>query len=66
MPKGRISRFDQAASREELLAGKVPEFKYRQAKIDQLTHEMAVLKRWKFGKSGEQLDPAQLRPVAKA
>ena len=51
---------DQAASREELLAGKDRELKYRQAKIDQLTHEMAVLKRWKFGKSGERLDPAQL------
>jgi hypothetical protein len=45
---------DQAASRKELLAGKD-----RQAKIDQLTHEMAVLKRWKFGRSGERLDPPQ-------
>ena len=32
---------------------------YRQTKIDQLTHEMAVLKRWKFGRSGEQLDSTQ-------
>ena len=36
---------DQVASREELLAGKERELKYRQAKIDQLTNEMAVLKR---------------------
>ena len=35
------------------------EIKYRQAKIEQLTHEMAVLKRWKFGKSREHLDAAQ-------
>jgi len=35
------------------------EIKYRQAKIDQLTHEMAVLKRWKFGRSREQLDAGQ-------
>ena len=51
---------DQVTSREELLAGKDRELKYRQAKIDQLTHEMAVLKRWRFGKSCEQLDAAQL------
>ena len=50
----------QAASREDLLAASEHELKYRQAKIDQLTHEMAVLKRWRFGKSGERLDPAQL------
>jgi len=35
------------------------EILYRQTKIDQLTHEMAVLKRWKFGRSREQLDGAQ-------
>ena len=35
------------------------EILYRQTKIDQLTHEMAVLKRWKFGRSREQLDQAQ-------
>jgi transposase len=50
----------QVAQREQAIAGKDRELKYRQAKIDQLTHEMAVLKRWKFGKSGERLDPAQL------
>ena len=41
------------------IAGKDRELHYRQAKIDQLTHEMAVLKRWKFGRSREQLDAAQ-------
>ena len=50
----------QVAQREQTIAGKDGELKYRQAKIDQLTHEMAVLKRWKFGRSGERLDPAQL------
>jgi hypothetical protein len=29
---------------------------YRQAKIDKLTHELATLKRWKFGRSSEQLN----------
>jgi transposase len=41
------------------IAGKDKELHYRQAKIDQLTHEMAVLKRWKFGRSREQLDASQ-------
>ena len=40
-------------------ASKDRQIVYRQAKIDQLTHEMAVLKRWKFGRSREQLDSGQ-------
>jgi transposase len=48
----------QVAQREQAIASKDGELKYRQAKIDQLTHEMAVLKRWRFGRSGERLDPA--------
>jgi hypothetical protein len=35
------------------------ELKSKQLKIDQLTHEMAILKRWRFGRRSEQLDPAQ-------
>lgn len=31
----------------------------KQQKIDQLTHEMAILKRWKFAARSEQLNPAQ-------
>lgn len=31
----------------------------KQLKIDQLTHEMAILKRWKFAARSEQLNPAQ-------
>ena len=50
----------QVAQREQAIAAKDGELKYRQAKIDQLTHEMAVLKRWKFVRSGERLDAAQL------
>ena len=49
----------QIASKDQELQRKDCEIKYRQAKIDQLTHEMAVLKRWKFGRSREQLDGAQ-------
>ncbi len=41
------------------VADKERELLVRQTKIDQLTHEMAVLKRWKFGRRAEQLDAAQ-------
>ena len=56
-----ISRQEQAiAIKDQAIASKDSELKYRQAKIDQLTHEMAVLKRWKFSHSSEQLNAAQL------
>jgi transposase len=35
------------------------ELKFKQLKIDQLTHEMALLKRWRFGRRSEQLDALQ-------
>ena len=55
-----ISALDQQiTSLEQTLCSKDREILYRQAKIDQLTHEMALLKRWKFGRSREQLDSAQ-------
>lgn len=50
----------QVAQRDQAIASKDCELKFRQAKIDQLTHEMATLKRWKFGRSGEQLNAQQL------
>ena len=56
----RITERDvQIVKRDEAIASKDCEIKYRQAQIDQLTHEMAVLKRWKFGRSREQLDSTQ-------
>jgi transposase len=48
-----------AASLIETLANKDCELRYKQLKIDQLTHEMAVLKRWKFAARSEQLHGAQ-------
>ena len=54
-----IERDGQIAQHDETIARKDRESLYRQTKIEQLTHEMAVLKRWKFGKRGEQLDSAQ-------
>ena len=49
----------QITSLDQVISSKEREILYRQAKIDQLTHEMAVLKRWKFGRSREQLDAGQ-------
>lgn len=50
---------EQIANRDQAITAKDREILYRQTKIDQLTHEMAVLKRWKFGRSREQLDAGQ-------
>ena len=33
----------------------------KQLKMDQLTHEMAILKRWRFGRRSEQLESGQRR-----
>jgi transposase len=56
----QINALDQQiVSLDQTISSKDREILYRQAKIDQLTHEMAVLKRWKFGRSREQLDSGQ-------
>ena len=49
----------QVGENAKTIVSKDREILYRQTKIDQLTHEMAVLKRWKFGRSREQLDAGQ-------
>jgi transposase len=54
-----VNRDQQITSLDQAISGKDREILYRQAKIDQLTHEMAVLKRWKFGRSREHLDAVQ-------
>jgi hypothetical protein len=48
-----------AAGLIETLANKDRELRSKQVKIDQLTHEMAVLKRWKFAAHSEQLHGGQ-------
>jgi hypothetical protein len=53
------SQGQQISQHGKVIASKDSELKYRQAKIEQLTHEMALLKRWKFGRSREQLGAAQ-------
>ena len=52
-------RDQQIAAHEQAIASKDREIVYRQAKIDQLTHEIAVLKRHQFGKRSEQLGSDQ-------
>ena len=54
-----IERDQAITDRDEVIARKDQDILYRQTKIDQLTHEMAVLKRWKFGKRREHLDATQ-------
>jgi transposase len=41
------------------LASRDKELKAKQLKIDQLTHEMAILKRYRFDRRSEQMDPVQ-------
>lgn len=48
-----------AAGLIERVARQDQELRYRQLKIEQLTHEMAVLRRWKFAARSEQFHGAQ-------
>jgi len=48
-----------AAGLIERLTRQDQELRYKQLKIEQLTHEMAVLRRWKFAARSEQLHGAQ-------
>src|SRR5438034_10513769 len=48
-----------AADLIETLASKDRELQCKQLKIERLTHEMAVLKRWKFAARSEQLRGTQ-------
>ena len=51
--------FTQLNAKDEQLTAKDQELTFKQLRIDQLTHEMAILKRWRFGRRSEQLDSAQ-------
>ena len=48
------------AQQGQIIAAKDSDILYRQAKIDKLTHELTTLKRWKFGRSSEQLNGTQI------
>jgi transposase len=49
----------QLVEKDEQLLRRDQEIKTKQLKIDQLTHEMAVLKRYRFDRRSEQMDPQQ-------
>jgi transposase len=49
----------QLLEKDEQLAKRDQQIKTKQLKIDQLTHEMAVLKRYRFDRRSEQMDPQQ-------
>ena len=51
---------EQSKQHAQAIAAKDSDILYRQAKIDKLTHELATLKRWKFGRSSEQLNGVQI------
>jgi transposase len=56
----------KVAQQDQQIASNDRELVYRQTKIDQLTHEMAVLKRHQFGRSREQLDSMQVSLLEEA
>ncbi len=53
------ARDAELSARDELLARRDQELKHKQLKIDQLIHEMAILKRWRYARRSEQLDAVQ-------
>jgi transposase len=53
------ARDAELIARNELLARREQELKHKQLKIDQLTYEMAILKRWRYARRSEQLDAVQ-------
>src|ERR1700744_221371 len=55
-----ISRHEaQRTADRAKLASRDEELRHKQLRIDQLTHEMATLKRWRYGRHSEQLDTLQ-------
>ncbi len=50
---------EKLAERDSQIAHRDVQLKSKQLKIDQLTHEMAILKRWKFDRRSEQMDMVQ-------
>ena len=58
--EAQISERDAELSlRDALLATRDKELKAKQLKIDQLTHEMAILRRYRFDRRSEQMDVLQ-------
>ncbi|MEI6116276.1 MAG: IS66 family transposase zinc-finger binding domain-containing protein, partial [Burkholderiales bacterium] len=47
------------ADKDQIIVARDRELLYRKTKIDQLTQELALHRRWKFGRSSEQLSGEQ-------
>jgi transposase len=63
----KVAQQDQQIARlDHTVSSDAKELVYRQTKIDQLTHEMAVLKRHRFGRSREQVDSTQVNLLEEA
>lgn len=50
----------KVSQQSQMIAQRDSDILYRQTKIDKLTHELATLKRWKFGRSSELLNASQI------
>jgi transposase len=56
----QLAQHQQAlAEKDQALTQKDEALKLKQLKIEQLTHEMATLKQWRFGRHSERLDSGQ-------
>ena len=57
---GTIKRHENViADKDQIIVARDRELLYRKTKIDQLTQELALHRRWKFGRSSEQLSGDQ-------
>ena len=57
---GTIQQQDAViADKDQIIVARERELLYRKTKIDQLTQELALHRRWKFGRSSEQLSGEQ-------
>jgi transposase len=51
----------QVANKDSVIAKQATELTWKQGKIDKLTAELAVYRRWKFGAKTERLSPDQIQ-----
>lgn len=56
----QLAQHQQAlAEKDQALTQKDEALKLKQLKVEPLTHEMATLKQWRFGRHSERLDSGQ-------
>ncbi len=52
---------EQLGNKDTLIAHQATELTWRQGKIDKLTQELALYRRWKYGAKAERLSADQLK-----